>query len=312
VVWWKFRFFLFDTISFNDIFTSERLALKYKIPMQRKIMGYGVALFCTAALGGAISTFAAEAPVAADTKAPVDPKAAADPKAAPADAAAAKKAVEPEKKSPWERSITVGATVTRGNSKTLLFNANVLALRKWNQNEISLGADGSYGESDDVKNMEQLHGFGQYNRLFTDRFFAYGRVDALHDGVADVDYRLTIGPGVGYYFIKNEKTRLSAEAGPSLVVERQGKVDNQYMAARIAERFEQKLNDRARVWQSLEFLPQVDKLDNYIMNAEAGIEADFTKKLSLRTLIQDTYHNQPAAGRKANDIKLISGISYKF
>jgi len=269
-------------------------------------MKYGTALFCAAVFGGAVSTFAADAPAAADTKGAVDPK------AAPADPAAAAKAVEPEKKSPWERSVAIGATVTRGNSKTLLFNANVLALRKWNQNEISLGADGSYGENDDVKNIEQVHGFGQYNRLFSDRFFAYARVDALHDAVADVDYRITIGPGAGYYFIKNEKTRLSAEVGPSMVLEKQGGKEKQYLAARISERFEHKLNDRARVWQSLEFLPQVDKLENYIMNAEAGIEADLTKKLSLRTLIQDTYHSKPAVGRKANDIKLISGINYKF
>jgi putative salt-induced outer membrane protein YdiY len=274
-------------------------------------MGYGIALFCTAALGGAATAFAGDAPAAADAKA----AAPADAKAVPADpktAAASAKPVEPEKKSPWERSISVGATVTRGNSKTLLFNANILALRKWNQNEVSLGADGSYGESDDVKNMDQLHGFGQFNRLFTDRFFAYARVDGIHDGVADVDYRITVGPGVGYYFIKNQKTRLSAEAGPSMVLEKQGGKEKQYMAARIAGRFEHKLNDRARVWQSVEFLPEVDQFDNYIINAEAGIEADFTKKLSLRTLIQDTYHNQPADGRKANDIKLISGISYKF
>lgn len=271
-------------------------------------MGYGIALFCTAALGGGITVSAEDAPAAADAKA----AAPADAKAAAADAAKAAKPVEPEKKSPWDCSVTLGATVTRGNSKTLLFNANILALRKWTQNELSLGADGSYGESDDVKNLEQIHGFAQYNRLFTDRFYGYARVDALHDAVADVDYRVTVGPGVGYYFIKNEKTRLSAEAGPSMVLEKQGGKEKQYLAARIAERLEQKLNDKARVWQSLEFLPEVDKFDNYIINAEAGIEADLTKKFSLRTLVQDTYHNQPAAGRKANDIKIISGISYKF
>lgn len=263
-------------------------------------MGYGIALFCTAAFGSAVSTYAADAPAAADAK------------AAPADAAAAAKPVEEVKKSPWERSVAIGVSVTRGNSKTLLFNANVLALRKWNQNELSLGADGSYGEDNDVKNIEQVHGFGQYNRLFSERAFAYARVDALHDAVADVDYRITIGPGAGYYFIKNEKTRLSAEVGPSMVLEKQGGKEKQYLAARIAERYEQKLNDRARLWQSLEFLPQVDRLSNYILNAEVGVEADLTKKLSLRTFIQDSYHSKPADGRKANDIKLVSGINYKF
>ena len=38
--------------------------------------------------------------------------------------------------------------------------------------------------------------------MFTDRFYGYARVDALHDGIADVEYRVTLSPGVSYYFAK--------------------------------------------------------------------------------------------------------------
>lgn len=137
-------------------------------------------------------------------------------------------------------------------------------------------------------------------------------MDALHDGIADVDYRLTIGPGAGYYFIKSEKTKLSAEAGPSLVFEKQGGVEQSYGALRLAERFERRLNGRARLWQSAEVLPQVDNLDNFLIIGEIGIEADLTKKLSLRAFIQDTYDNAPAARRKENDVKLVTALGYKF
>ncbi len=68
----------------------------------------------------------------------------------------------------------------------------------------------------------------------------------------------------------------------------------------------------ARVWQSLELLPQVNELDKYLVNAEIGIEAAISKKISLQAILQDTYANQPAPGRKANDLKLISGLKYKF
>jgi hypothetical protein len=32
----------------------------------------------------------------------------------------------------------------------------------------------------------------------------------------------------------------------------------------------------------------------------------------LRAVLQDTYDNEPALGRKHNDIKLITSIVYKF
>ena len=85
-----------------------------------------------------------------------------------------------------------------------------------------------------------------------------------------------------------------------------------YMALRLAERFEHKLNDRARVWQSAEFLPQVDDFSNYVIVAEVGVEADLTEKLSLRSFIQDNYDNDPARGRKKNDVRLVTALAYKF
>jgi putative salt-induced outer membrane protein YdiY len=212
----------------------------------------------------------------------------------------------------WEKSAALGLTLTRGNSDTLLFTADALALRKWKSDELSLGASISYGEQDDVKNNEAVKGFAQWNHLFSDRFYGYARVEALHDAIADVEYRVTLSPGVGYYFIKQDNMHLSAEAGPGVVFEKQGGVDKTYLTARIAEKFDYKFNDRARVWQSVEFLPQVDNLDNFLINAEVGAEAGLTKKTSLRVVVQDTYDNQPAPGRKKNDLKLVSSVAVKF
>lgn len=227
----------------------------------------------------------------------------------------------PAKTPVWEKSVSVGLTLTRGNSETLLATANILAAKRWEHNELSLGVDGAYGETklpgatNSTKNAESLHGFIQYNRLFTERLYGFGRVDALHDAVADVEYRLTLSPGAGYYFIKNERTKLSAEVGPAFIYEKIGSADEHgYFALRVAERFEQKISDRARIWQSAEILPQVDDFDNYLINAELGIEADLTKdkRLALRSFIQDSYDNVPAPGRKKNDLKWVTAIAYKF
>jgi len=223
-----------------------------------------------------------------------------------------------EKKSTWESSAFAGLTLTRGNSETLLGSANILAAKKWDQNELSLGADGTYGETklpgatNSVKNAESIHGFGQYNRLFNERLYGFGRVDALHDAIADVEYRVTISVGVGYYFVKTTNTVLSGEVGPGYVFEKLGSSDHDYATLRVGERFTQKLSSHARLWQSAEFLPQIDDFDNYLVNAEIGVEADITAHLSLSTFLQDTYKNHPAPGRKQNDLKLVAGVKYKF
>lgn len=232
--------------------------------------------------------------------------------AAAASLTAQEAAPEVEEKSKWERSASVGATLTQGNSDSVLLTAKVLASRSWETRELSLGASAAYGEVEETKNADSLSGFTQYNHLFSDRFYGYARLDALHDAIADVDYRFKIGPGAGYYFIKNEQTSLSAEAGPSFIIEKVGGESTEYLALRLGEKFEHKFSDRARVWQKVEILPQVDDWGNFIVNAEIGAEASLTEKLSLRAYVQDTYDNQPAPGRKKNDVKLVSALAYTF
>jgi len=230
--------------------------------------------------------------------------------AAPAPAPSA--VVQPPKY-PWESSVTAGLTLTRGNSDTLLFTAGLLTDKKTPDNEFKFGGEAAYGENSGVKNVDTEHVFGQYNDLFSDRFYGYVRAEGLHDGIADLQYRLTVGPGIGYYFIKETNTTFAGEFGSSYVNQRLGDVDDNYATLRLAERFEHKFkNYGARVWENAEILPQVNKFDNYIVNAEIGIEAALNAHFSLKTFLDDNFNNQPAAGREKNDTKLVSAISYKF
>jgi putative salt-induced outer membrane protein YdiY len=154
------------------------------------------------------------------------------------------------------------------------------------------------------------HGFGQYNHLFTDRFFGYARIEALHDGIADLQYRITVGPGVGYDFIKETNTTLAGEVGCGFIDERLGDVDDNYAALRVVERFEHKFSTAARIWQSIECDPQDNKFDNYLIIGVIGVEAAITKRVGLTTSLQDNFDNVPAPGRQKNDVKLISGLTY--
>ena len=225
---------------------------------------------------------------------------------------AAPGAVIPTNKPAWESTVAFGLTLTSGNSESVLATGSFRTHRNNPTNEWTLGLEGSYGENNAVENNETLHGFAQYNHLFGERWYAYARADALHDGIADVTYRFTFSPGAGYYFVKNKQTSLAGEFGPAVLYEKLDDEYHTYPTLRLAERLEHKMDEHTRFWQNVEFLPQVDRPDNFLVNAEVGAEAALTKRLSLRTVVQDNYANIPAPGRKDNDVKLISGLAYKF
>jgi len=226
--------------------------------------------------------------------------------------AATNKIVIPAKY-PWQSAITAGVTLTRGNSDSLLATAKFITDKKTPVNEFNLGADVTYGSANGVANNELYHGFAQWNHLFSEKWYAYLRGEGLHDGIAEVKYRATVTSGVGYYLIKQTNTTLAAEIGPGIVIERVGETDNTYATMRIAERFEHKFNkNSARVWENVEFLPQIDKPSDYLINAEIGVESALYRDLSLQVYMDDNFNSQPAPGFRRNDVKLVSGISYKF
>jgi putative salt-induced outer membrane protein YdiY len=254
------------------------------------------------------------------------PLSGADTKAAATNAPAAKVQATNQ----WDASIAAGLTITRGNSETFLSTLTFKAVRKWTNNEVLLGAAGTYGESTTEVTEEKADGtkvkrdesnattanaaaYAQFNHSFTDRIYGGGRVDFVHDAIADLSYRITVSPLVGYYAIKNPQAKLSFEFGPSGVFEKKEATNScQYAALRLGDRFEYKFTPKSKVWQSFDVIPQVDRFSNYLLVAEIGGEAAFTQQFSLRAVLQDTYDNEPAEGRKKNDLKLITSLVYKF
>jgi putative salt-induced outer membrane protein YdiY len=220
----------------------------------------------------------------------------------------------------WKSSVAVGLSIARGNTDTTLASIMATTEKKWLQNDLAFGADGLYGETrlpnepKATETAETIHGFSQYNRLFTDRFYGYARADGFHDGIADIKYRVTLAPGVGYFFVTNKTVDLCGEIGPGYIREQLDGETESFATLRIAEKLHYIISPHAKAWETVEILPQINDFDNYIVNAEVGVEAGLTKgnKLSLRTVLQDSYNNVPAAGRLKNDLKLIASLAYKF
>lgn len=225
----------------------------------------------------------------------------------------------PEKKG-WETTAAAGLTLTSGTKDTMLATVGINTSRKWEKDEFALGVAGGYGEDDNnptkttTANTEFVSAFAQYNHLLTERFYVGVRLDFLYDGIANLDYRFTLSPLAGYYFIKNTNTTFAVEVGPAAVTEKyRGEESDTYFGIRFAERFEHKISDSTKIWETVSYVPQVDRwTENYVITAEAGIDTAITKKWSLRVVLQDVYTSEPGPGSEYNELRLIAGTAYKF
>ncbi len=114
--------------------------------------------------------------------------------------------------------------------------------------------------------------------------------------------------------VKATNTTVTVEAGPAFVEEKYyHQPPDGYWGFRAGERFEHKLTDTTRIWQSLGYVPQVDRwTDKYIITGEAGIDTAINNHWSLRVVFQDIYDSRPASGRQHNDSRLIAGTAYRY
>jgi len=211
-------------------------------------------------------------------------------------------------------TLSLGASLADGNSEALSLNGSIVAERIMDAREIRLGLEGNYAESEVADVSETVV---QNAKLFANckrmRGSSYGYFDGvlLHDDVALIDHRATLGIGAGYYLLNNESRQLSVEIGGTAVLEELA-VDgsDEYFAIRIAARQERTLSETAKLWCSIEYLGRGDELDDFLLTGELGTEAALNDALSMRLVLQDRYDETPPGETEENDLSLVASLVY--
>lgn len=213
---------------------------------------------------------------------------------------------------PWEREIALGLNRTQGNSDTEQVRAKIGAKKKGTVSRWDLGAQGTYGESDGERTTDNAKAFAEGERLFSKRVFGLLRAAVEYDSIAEVNYRLVAGPGVGCYLVKKETVELRAEVGPSYITEDVAGKRQNYPVLRAAERFERRWTKKSKLYQYLEYLPDLRSSDNYFVNSEIGIEAAANDTLSLRISVEHKHTAEPAEGKEKTDTTIASALVFKL
>jgi len=233
--------------------------------------------------------------------------------------AAEKKAAkaDPVAKDRVETTLSAGVTLTDGNSETLAANAGLITEgEKANLGSILAGIEANYGEStvDGVKDttVNNAKAYGNAKKNLSEMTFASIDAGLLYDDIALVDYRATVGPGLGAYLVKNHKRELAIEAGPAYLWEKVDGNSDDYLTVWFGQRYTCQATPTAKLWEAVKFMPEASDFENYLLTAEVGVEAAMSDRLNLRVVLQDTYDSTPATDTVRNDLSLIAGIGFKL
>jgi putative salt-induced outer membrane protein YdiY len=217
----------------------------------------------------------------------------------------------------WDNTIAAGLNVTSGNSDTLTANGSIKSEKIGDVHEIRLSAEINYGENDTDDNGRDKS-TDNSKAVFIYKYklggpYLYTDNSIFHDSMADIDYRIIAGGGSGFFLIESDDIQLGIEAGLAYVYEKMdAESGDGNISARLAARHDQKLSDSSKLWLTAEYIPSFEDSGDYLMNAEAGIEASINTSLSLRFVVQDRYDADVPDDRENNDVAVISSLVYKL
>ena len=209
-------------------------------------------------------------------------------------------------------SFDFGAAMTSGNSDTLFVTASLTLDKEVGQNELFSNITYDYGEDEDAITTNEVLLTASWKRLYNECNYWGLRVDGRHDELADIDYRIGLSGLWGHYFKRDESTQFSWEGGFGYTFENQGGMTDSFVNVYTGERFGHWVTDYTRVYQSLAFFGPVEDLSDYQLIAELGLETYLSQDLSFKAFVQNKYENEPAMDREANDLRVVTGVSYKF
>ena len=173
----------------------------------------------------------------------------------------------------------------------------------------------SYGEADNVRNLELWNANLRYDRDFTEKYGVYVSQEVLANRFAGVKRRFNSDIGGKYNIYKSDKNTTFAEVGYRYSVEKredESIEDIKDSQGRVFAQTEQKLKEdiSARFW--FEYIPNFTESENYLINLEPSTRISLTSMFSLKIAYLWNYDNQPVPGNSKYDYTYTTSLIAKF
>jgi putative salt-induced outer membrane protein YdiY len=219
----------------------------------------------------------------------------------------------------WHGSLALNGLFTSGNTETAQIGFTGNLNKRWERDRLTFDAVYTFGRQEDPDTGEKVtttdYGriSGKYDHFFTKKFYGFALAKAEHDGVADLEYRLSPALGVGYQWFESPTFNLSTEAGLAYVYEKFEDEDaNDFVGPRLAYAVDWTPVTALMLYHTFDYLPAFDDFSDYLMNVVAGAKLKITKAFFGDVRFEWAYDSTPARDREKTDTRFLVGIGWQF
>jgi putative salt-induced outer membrane protein YdiY len=228
------------------------------------------------------------------------------------------KAINPEPPAPTRRVevyANLGLETDRGNTVKDQYDVDGQLIVRRDVHRVRLGADMEYQTSFGEITKNKGLGYLEYNYLFTEKKWLFGRSLVSWDEFKDLRRRNTLDAGVGYQFLETPLTSLFAEAGISAVKERYTDPGGEQEFPALTWSLDYRrwfLNKHLQFFHNQRVYLALDRINNTFWFTRTGIRIPLYKFIRWTLQFNWDWDEIPVRPVDKADIKFITKIGFKY
>lgn len=210
--------------------------------------------------------------------------------------------------------VNMGASVTRGNTKTDSYHIDAELIARTAHNRYTVGGEFNYAEDEGEKTVNKAIGYMKYDHFLNAKWYLYGNALFEKDEFKDLNFRAALGTGAGYQFFETPLTNLSVEAGLTYINEDfdLGQ-DDSYPGGRWALNFDRYLFQKAvQFFHFHEGFVGFEDAGDIFIRSRTGLRFRLYKNFIATTQFNFDWDNSPAPGREKSDEMFLLTLGYQF
>jgi putative salt-induced outer membrane protein YdiY len=213
----------------------------------------------------------------------------------------------------WKGNITLGGNWQDGNTETMNISAGALAVRRTDNDRFLINFLYNSSEDSGKRTAENTYGQLKYDYFLNPKWYLYLNVDMLSDEFKDINFRTSVGPGVGYQVWEEDDKALGLEAGLAYTSEdRDVGEDTDWLSARVGVNFLYRLFDRVLFTDQFVIYPNLDDTGEYTLRNEAALVTDIGASWAFKLSNIWERDSDPGPVLEQDDFTWILGLQYSF
>ena len=211
-----------------------------------------------------------------------------------------------------DKHLELSYVQTNGNTNTTTFSSKLQGIAALSDTE-SIKAKGSilYSESDENTSANKYNVELDYNHMINKKLYSYMGINYIKDQLSDYDYRLNIGPGLGYKLLEDEIQTIDIQGGLDYAYDKynNGLKDN-YLAGRTELNYKYTFSQSIEFKQMLSYLASFEDGEKYFAVSDSEISVKMTQNLSLGVSYNMDYTNKTE--KEKLDTKFLTSLIIDF